>query len=255
MASIERTAYPRFKRQVSARELRDAYALRPDEGDWGRAATRSDEHLRALTVLLKCFERLGYFPSLKDVPAAVVEHLRGQLGLGDAPQVGHESKRTLRQHKELVRERLGVTADAMRAREVAERAIRTAAGVKDNPSDLVTGDNGRVAEHACAALGLPVEGVLSGEELEAMEDSELGRRLPATTVFARVTPEQKSRVIRAQRRLGAEVAFLGDGINDAVALHDADGSRPSAALAAPLGRRERTLRRRAGRWLPIGLPR
>src|SRR5579864_9807811 len=46
--------------------------------------------------------------------------------------------------------------------------------------------------------------------------------LPRITVFARVTPEQKSRVIKAQRALGSTVGFLGDGVNDAVALHDAD---------------------------------
>ncbi len=46
--------------------------------------------------------------------------------------------------------------------------------------------------------------------------------LPSTTIFARVTPEQKSRIIRAQRTLGVDVGFLGDGVNDAVALHDAD---------------------------------
>ena len=87
---------------------------------------------------------------------------------------------------------------------------------------IVTGDNDRVARHACAALGLPVAGVLTGAELGQMDDAELAMRLPSTTIFARVTPDQKSRVIRAQRHLGTEVGFLGDGVNDAVALHHAD---------------------------------
>jgi len=87
---------------------------------------------------------------------------------------------------------------------------------------IVTGDNDRVAQHACAALGLPVSGVLTGADLERMDEAELARRLPETTIFARVTPAQKSRVIKAQRRLGVEVGFLGDGVNDAVALHDSD---------------------------------
>jgi P-type Mg2+ transporter len=87
---------------------------------------------------------------------------------------------------------------------------------------IVTGDNDRVAQHACAALGLPVAGVLTGAELVGMDDAELARRLPSTNIFARVTPEQKSRVIRAQRHLGVEVGFMGDGVNDAVALHGAD---------------------------------
>ncbi|HZU19515.1 MAG TPA: magnesium-translocating P-type ATPase [Candidatus Dormibacteraeota bacterium] len=87
---------------------------------------------------------------------------------------------------------------------------------------VVTGDNDQVARQTCLTLGLRVTGVLTGSELDRIDDRELARRLPLTTIFARVTPEQKSRILRAQRRLGADVAFLGDGVNDAVALHDAD---------------------------------
>ncbi len=87
---------------------------------------------------------------------------------------------------------------------------------------IITGDNGRVAEHLCAELGIPVEGTITGAQLDAMDDAQLAALLPRTTVFARVTPEQKSRVIRAQRALGVETGFMGDGVNDAVALHDAD---------------------------------
>jgi len=87
---------------------------------------------------------------------------------------------------------------------------------------IVTGDNDRVAVRACADLGLGLEGVVTGTQLEAMDDAALARALPSTRVFARVTPEQKSRVIRVQRAQGKDVAFMGDGVNDAVALHSAD---------------------------------
>jgi Mg2+-importing ATPase len=87
---------------------------------------------------------------------------------------------------------------------------------------LVTGDNGTVAEQLCRELHIPVGGVVSGDELDAMSDSMVRDALARTTIFARVTPDQKSRIIRAQRSLGVEVGFLGDGVNDAVALHDAD---------------------------------
>jgi Mg2+-importing ATPase len=87
---------------------------------------------------------------------------------------------------------------------------------------IVTGDNDRVATKLCADLGIPVAGTLTGTALEKLSDDELVAALPSTTIFARVTPEQKSRIIRAQRTLGADVGFLGDGVNDAVALHDAD---------------------------------
>jgi Mg2+-importing ATPase len=87
---------------------------------------------------------------------------------------------------------------------------------------VITGDNDRVAGKLCADLGLPVRGTLTGAQLDALDDEGLAAALPETTVFARVTPEQKSRVINAQRALGATVGFMGDGVNDAVALHDAD---------------------------------
>ena len=63
---------------------------------------------------------------------------------------------------------------------------------------------------------------MTGAELATLDDAALLALLPQTTIFARVTPEQKSRIILAQRSLGADVGFLGDGVNDAIALHDAD---------------------------------
>jgi Mg2+-importing ATPase len=87
---------------------------------------------------------------------------------------------------------------------------------------IVTGDNGRVAQRVCADLGMTSLGTLTGAEIEELSDDALRASLPRTTIFARVTPEQKSRVIRAQRELGSDVGFLGDGVNDAIALHDAD---------------------------------
>jgi P-type Mg2+ transporter len=87
---------------------------------------------------------------------------------------------------------------------------------------VITGDNDRVAAKVCEDIGLPVRGVLTGAQLDELDDAALAAALPGTTVFARVTPEQKSRVINAQRALGSTVGFMGDGVNDAVALHNAD---------------------------------
>ncbi|MGZ4332272.1 MAG: magnesium-translocating P-type ATPase [Solirubrobacteraceae bacterium] len=87
---------------------------------------------------------------------------------------------------------------------------------------VITGDNDRVAQKVCTDIGLAVDGTLTGSELDQLDDAQLAVALPATTIFARVTPEQKSRLIKAERALGSTVGFLGDGVNDAVALHDAD---------------------------------
>lgn len=87
---------------------------------------------------------------------------------------------------------------------------------------IVTGDNVLVAESVCRSLGLDFGEALTGPELEKLTDQELLERIPRTGIFARVSPDQKSRIIVAQRGLNKDVGFLGDGVNDAVALRDAD---------------------------------
>jgi Mg2+-importing ATPase len=103
------------------------------------------------------------------------------------------------------------------ARESLERLAQLEIAVK-----IVTGDNPQVAASICRQLGIAVTGILTGAQLAAMSDAQLTAALSSTNIFARVTPEQKSRIIRLQRAAGADVGFLGDGVNDAVALHDAD---------------------------------
>jgi Mg2+-importing ATPase len=87
---------------------------------------------------------------------------------------------------------------------------------------VATGDNERVALKVWSELGMATGKVLLGSQIDALDDGALRAQLAETAIFARVTPEQKSRIIRLQRSLGVDVGFLGDGINDAVALHDAD---------------------------------
>jgi Mg2+-importing ATPase len=87
---------------------------------------------------------------------------------------------------------------------------------------IVTGDNAVVAQTVCQMLGLDPGETISGPELETMTDQELTARLPRTRVFGRVSPDQKSRIIASQQRLNKDVGFLGDGVNDAVALRNAD---------------------------------
>jgi hypothetical protein len=152
VTSIERTAYPQFKRVVSARELCETFTPTVYGVGWARDKTRSDQHFLTLVVLLKAFGRLGYFPDLFEVPIAVVEHVRGVLELKPELEPGHDSDRTLRHHKGLIRIRLGIVAEPERARSVAEAAIRGATATKDNPADLI---NVALEELVRARLELP----------------------------------------------------------------------------------------------------
>lgn len=86
---------------------------------------------------------------------------------------------------------------------------------------VVTGDNPAVAAKVCLDLGLGA-GVLTGAEVDDLDDTALAAAITTTTVFARISPAAKARIVRVQRHSGGAVAFLGDGVNDALALHAAD---------------------------------
>jgi Mg2+-importing ATPase len=87
---------------------------------------------------------------------------------------------------------------------------------------ILTGDNDLVARKVCREVGLDVSQTLLGGELEGMSDAELEEAAEKTTLFAKLSPPQKARVIKTLQRLGHTVGYLGDGINDAPALRDAD---------------------------------
>jgi Mg2+-importing ATPase len=87
---------------------------------------------------------------------------------------------------------------------------------------VVTGDNAAVAVKVCGDLGLGEGRALTGTQVNALDDEALAVAIAGTTVFARVSPEDKARIVRVRRRGGGGVAFLGDGVNDALALHAAD---------------------------------
>ena len=87
---------------------------------------------------------------------------------------------------------------------------------------IITGDNERVATHLCGQLKVKVLGVVTGDELTALSDEALLARVRAVNLFCRITPPQKLRLLMALKRAGLTVGFLGDGINDAPALHAAD---------------------------------
>jgi len=87
---------------------------------------------------------------------------------------------------------------------------------------VITGDSELVTRHVCAQLGMPITGVLTGSEIQHMDDHALAVRVREANLLCRVTPAQKNRVILSLKAQGHTVGYLGDGINDAPSLHSAD---------------------------------
>jgi Mg2+-importing ATPase len=87
---------------------------------------------------------------------------------------------------------------------------------------VLTGDNEIITAHICKEVGMPVEHLLLGSQIETMSEPELATAASATSVFARLAPAHKERIIRALQSQGHVLGFLGDGINDAPALKAAD---------------------------------
>jgi Mg2+-importing ATPase len=87
---------------------------------------------------------------------------------------------------------------------------------------VLTGDNEIITTYICKEVGMPVEHLLLGSQIETMSETELAEAASATSVFARLVPAHKERIIRALQSKGHVLGFMGDGINDAPALKAAD---------------------------------
>ncbi|MFE4424718.1 DUF4158 domain-containing protein [Streptomyces sp. NPDC056817] len=137
MTSIERTAYPRFKRLITAHELHLFFSPTRDEGAWASEATDCDEHLLALLLMLKSYQRMGCFPRLEDVPEMVVDFVRRAVELREGTLPLYRAVKTAKNHRGLVRQRVGVVYDQGEARRIAEASIRQEAAAKNRPADLI----------------------------------------------------------------------------------------------------------------------
>lgn len=87
---------------------------------------------------------------------------------------------------------------------------------------VITGDNDIVAKKICHDVGIPINNIMLGEELDHISDEELSRNMDLYSIFAKVSPLQKQRIVKVLKSKGHTVGFMGDGINDAAAIKEAD---------------------------------
>lgn len=185
MASAERTAYPRFSRVFTSRELQDVYTPTPEEVLFARLHVRNNAGLLSFLVLLKCFQRLQYFPPLPDVPAPVVDHVRTCLHIPPDLPLGCDQPKTLYRYHASLREHLNVKAyKGKAARHTAVQAAYQAAKVMDQQTDLI---NATIDELVRQKYELPAFSTIDRivERVHAVE-----HRRVFGQVLKRLPPEQ-----------------------------------------------------------------
>ena len=161
--------------------------------------------------------------SSRRIFAATLDALgaEGFRALGIAVSVidGSDETAAVTDETDLVFSGFAVFLDPPKASAGATIQAMSAAGISVK---VLTGDNELVTRHVFAEIGVPVTGVLTGDALTHLSEEALIGQLPRVNLFCRINPQQKLRILLALKRLGHVVGFMGDGINDAPALHAAD---------------------------------
>ena len=185
MASIERTAYPRFKRNPLANELDALYTPKEDELHFANTLSRKEPTRFCILLLLKAFQRLGYFPDVAIIPSDIVQHIRTASGISSEVSPVYSDLKTLYRHHQAIRQHLGVAAwndDGLR---VASDAMATAAEVMDNPADLI---NVAIEELVRQRIELPAFSTLDrhSRRIRTLANSRIFE-----TVLTRLSPSER----------------------------------------------------------------
>ncbi|MHB1091920.1 magnesium-translocating P-type ATPase [Thiobacillus sp.] len=141
------------------------------------------------------------------------------LGIAWRKVAPHQDHAVVTDESELVFCGFAAFLDPPKASAAPALAALAAGGVAVK---IVSGDNELVARYICTKLGVAITGALNGSDIQGMSDPALHAQVERVNLFCRVTPAQKTRIIEALRARGHVVGFLGDGINDAPALHAAN---------------------------------
>ncbi|WP_233171851.1 Tn3 family transposase [Dyella sp. ASV21] len=138
MANLERTAYPRFPRVITTRDLLQRYTPDADEVAWVSGFARGDRARLSLMVLLKTFQQLHHFPDLATVPPEITSHIRTVMGLKPSIEADYRGSKTLYRHYTAIRTHLNVKGYyGKEAQHIAVRAAYEAAEVMDQRVDII----------------------------------------------------------------------------------------------------------------------
>lgn len=178
MARVERTAYPRFPRTLTLKDLQVLFSPRPEEAEWTNSFSRSPDRRLALLVQLKCFQFLRHFPALESIPAEVVEHIAATLAMPPRQKITYPASHTaLYRHHKAIRALLGVKpyTDAQ-TRKLAVRLAHEAACMVDTRTDVI---NITIQELVRLGYELPVFRTLDeiAEQAHSLAESELHERI------------------------------------------------------------------------------
>lgn len=136
MATIERTAYPRFKKNTNSKELVEIYTPNHEEIEVAHRVAKGEVQILNYILMLKSFQRLGYFPKIDEIPIEIVRHLSSQFNIISDMDISLP-ERTRYRYKNSIREYLNVTEFGAIARHLITEATYKAAQVMNNPADLV----------------------------------------------------------------------------------------------------------------------
>lgn len=178
MASIERTAYPRFPRTLTLKDLHATFTPRPEEIEWAAGFARSAPRRLALLVNLKCFQFLRYFPAIDAIPAEVVEHISASLGMQPVHAISYpDSNISPYRHHKAIRTLLGVTPyEHVKTRPITVEISQRAAAIVDTRVDII---NITVEELVRSGYELPAFSTLDtiAEKAHAAVESALYKKI------------------------------------------------------------------------------
>jgi Mg2+-importing ATPase len=168
---------------------------------------------------------VGMLPEFNDKGRKLASDLNGQgfrvvaLAYKEMPGAPDEPVYSLKDESDLIL--LGFLSFLDPPKDTAAQALQQLNALNVDIK-ILTGDNEIITEYICKEVGIPVEKILLGPQIEAMSEGELDDAVNMTSVFAKLAPSHKEQIIRSLQRKGHVVGFMGDGINDAPALKAAD---------------------------------